>query len=94
MKAAKVTIDRCCNVIINRSGVAHLTGYVVLGLGVGQSPRLARGVGNMSPQRWPQFHIEALNAGTPISLPLSIADFERLTGWRPAGVATTAHRDM
>lgn len=82
---ANVTIDRCENVIVNRDGRAHTTGWVIAeAFKVGGAPRLMRGKGNLNPSRWPQFWVDKEgDTEIPVTVPLSVAEFERLTGWTP-----------
>lgn len=80
---ANITIDRAENVIINKGGKAHSTGWVVLDSSrVGGTPRLARGTGGYVVSKG-MYTVNAKGAEIPVSLPLSVAEFERLTGWQP-----------
>lgn len=78
-----VTIDRAENVIINRGGKAHLTGWVVSGAHrVGATPELMRGKGEYVPAKG-CFVTTVKGDPIKVTVPLSVAEFERLTGWTP-----------
>ena len=80
---SNVTIDRAENVIINKGGKAHCTGWVLLGFhGSNGAPRLARGTGGYD-QAKGCYVVDSGAPEIPVSVPLSVADFERLTGWAP-----------
>lgn len=78
---ANVTIDRAENVIVNQDGIAHTTGWVVLESSrIGGTPRLARGTGCYEKAKG-CYVVNASAPEIPVSLPLSVDDFKRLTGW-------------
>ena len=78
-----ITIDRAENVIVNKGGKAHHTGWVVTeAFRVGGSPALRKGTGGYNAASG-SYTTDTTGQAIPVSPPLSVTEFQRLTGWAP-----------